>query len=50
MVKQGLTKEWVLQQLTFYNKALEIGGDKLKNAQLLPRKELMEKLLELWPK
>jgi hypothetical protein len=45
---QGLTKSWVEKQLASYTKALEAGGDKLKNVQLLPRKQLMEKILSLW--
>ena len=54
MAKQGLTREWVEKQLSLYRKALEKGGDKLRNdklrnEQLLPRRELMERILELWP-
>ena len=50
MISSGLTREWVEQQLSMYRKALGSGGPKLKNKQLIPRKELMEKILELWPK
>ena len=46
--KQGLTKSWVQNQLTIYSKSLMKGGDKLKNTQLIHRKELMFKILELW--
>ena len=46
--KQGLTKEWVSKQLELYIKAVEAGAGKLKNMNLLPRKALMEKILELW--
>jgi RHS repeat-associated protein len=46
--KQGLTKEWVKEQLAKYSSALARGGDKLKNTQLVRRKELMEKILKLW--
>jgi RHS repeat-associated protein len=46
--KQGLTKEWVMEQLTLYTKAIAKGGDKLKNINLMPRKELIEKMLNLW--
>jgi RHS repeat-associated protein len=48
LAQQGLTRQWVEQQLSFYTRALGQGGGKLNNAQLLPRKQLMEKLLELW--
>jgi len=44
----GLTKEWITKQLELYTKAIIKGGDKLKNINLLPRKELMEKILSLW--
>ncbi|MBW8684709.1 hypothetical protein [Chitinophaga rhizophila] len=43
LFKMGLTVEWVTEQLGLYTKAIEQGGDKLKNAQLPYRKELMEK-------
>jgi len=46
--KQGLTREWVAKQLELYTKAVAKAGDKLKNLQLEPRKELMEKILSLW--
>ncbi|MDO6431551.1 DUF6443 domain-containing protein [Flavitalea sp. BT771] len=46
--KGGLTREWVAKQLELYTKALEKGGNKLKNINLEPRKELMEKILSLW--
>jgi len=54
--KQGLTKEWVQKQLASYTNAIQKGLEKagqaganpLNNKQLLPRKELMEKILELW--
>ncbi len=46
--KQGLTKSWVQDQLTKYTSALIKGGAKLDNKQLIHRKELMEKILELW--
>lgn len=38
----------VEDQLVKYSQSIAKGGDKLKNAQLLHRKELMEKLLSLW--
>ena len=47
---QGLTKQWVQEQLRLYGKAV-LNANKLnKNMNLLPRKELMEKILYLWPK
>ncbi|MES2888199.1 MAG: hypothetical protein V4739_09305 [Pseudomonadota bacterium] len=52
MKEKGLQKDWVEKQLNGYNKAYEDGkaGTKntLGNKQLLPRKELMEKILENW--
>jgi RHS repeat-associated protein len=50
LVRQGVTREWVQKQLTAYQQALEAGGKKLDNTQLLPRIELMKKLLEYLPK
>jgi RHS repeat-associated protein len=49
LVKQGVSREWVEKQLAFYRASLESGSRKLENNQLLPRIELMEKLLKLWP-
>jgi hypothetical protein len=49
MAKQGLPREWVEKQLSHYRKSFREGGGKLRNEQLLPRKELMERILELWP-
>ena len=46
--KQGLTKSWVQDQLAKYSSSVIKGGDKLKNTQLMHRKELMEKILNLW--
>jgi hypothetical protein len=48
MANKGLTKEWVIDQLNLYEKATIKGGDKLKNAQLLARKDLMKRILSLW--
>lgn len=45
---QGLPKSWVESQLSLYNKSILKGGVKLKNPQLMPRKALMEKILNLW--
>lgn len=47
---QGLTKEWVEEQLDLYNNALSNPRKAGSNVNLLPRKELMEKLLYLWRK
>jgi hypothetical protein len=49
MIQQGLTREWVATQLQFYEAAVASGGQKLVNQQLLVRRELMLRLLELWP-
>lgn len=50
MISTGLSKEWVQQQLKMYSKAVAEQGVKLeKNNQLLARKDLMEKILSLWP-
>jgi hypothetical protein len=45
-----VTREWVADQLATYQNAIAKGGAKLLNQQLLPRAELMQKILELWPK
>ncbi|TAE09959.1 MAG: hypothetical protein EAZ95_15415 [Bacteroidetes bacterium] len=45
---EGLTIEWVQEQLQKYDNALAKGGNKLKNKQLLHRKVLMEKIIALW--
>ena len=47
---QGLTKQWVQSQLKLYGKAVLDAAKVDKNVNLLPRKELMEKILYLWPK
>jgi hypothetical protein len=50
MVDNGLTKSTV-QRLTFqYGRAIAEGGSKLANTQLMPRYQLMMKIIELWPK
>lgn len=49
MIRDGLTREWVEQQLDLYRKALAAGGAKLRNAQLIPRLSLIEAILRLWP-
>jgi hypothetical protein len=50
MAQQGLTREWVVAQLAKYQSSIVEGGKKLQNTQLLARKELMEKILQLMPK
>ncbi len=49
MVARGLSRKWVEQQLAKYTASIAQGERKLDNAQLLVRKELMEKILSLWP-
>ena len=49
MIGKGLTREWVVEQLGFYTAAVAKGEAKLKNNQLFARKELMERILSLWP-
>jgi len=50
MVRQGLKKDWVVQQLAQYTKAFEEGGKKLLNQQLIPRIELLKNILQNWEK
>ena len=50
MIEEGLTKEFVESQVAAYERAVAQGGAKLLNEQLLPRLELMQKILNLWPK
>jgi hypothetical protein len=48
LVKQGLTREWVEKQyIQYQKKSLQPGAAEV-NTQLLPRLELMKKLLELF--
>ncbi len=49
MIAAGLDKKFVVKNLQQYKDAIKKGGKKLDNKQLLPRKELMEKILKLWP-
>jgi hypothetical protein len=49
MQASGLTRTWVVENLAKYERAAAAGGDKLRNAQLLPRLALMRRLLELLP-
>jgi uncharacterized protein RhaS with RHS repeats len=46
--EQGVTKEFVEEQLEKYIRSIEKAGQKLDNKQLLPRKALMEEILKLW--
>jgi hypothetical protein len=52
MIANGLRKEWVEGQLKSYvqRMAQGVGGAARPNTQVLARKELMEKVLSLWPK
>jgi hypothetical protein len=50
LATKGLTRDWVTGQLTQYQSAIAKAGVKLVNQQLLPRAELMAKILALWPK
>jgi hypothetical protein len=45
---EGVTIEWIQEQLQKYENALAKGGNKLKNKQLVHRKILMEKIIALW--
>jgi hypothetical protein len=49
MIKQGLTREWVVGQLQKYQAAATRPAA-AKNVQLAPRTDLMKKILEYWPK
>jgi hypothetical protein len=49
--EQDLPKGWVEKQLGMYLDKINQGGKFVEsNKQLLPRKDLMEKILELWDK
>jgi hypothetical protein len=50
MQAQGLNRATVEHLRGAYQKAIETGGKKLQNEQLLPRAQLMDRILELWPK
>ncbi|HZJ63349.1 MAG TPA: RHS repeat-associated core domain-containing protein [Kofleriaceae bacterium] len=50
MEAQGLNRATVESLRATYQRAIEAGGAKLQNTQLLPRAQLMDKILELWPK
>jgi hypothetical protein len=45
---QGLTREWVAEQLTFYREKIS-DVTAAANCQLVNRAALMEKILSLWP-
>jgi RHS repeat-associated protein len=49
MEARGLTRATVEKLSADYGRAIAQGGDKLRNTQLLPRKHLIDKILELWP-
>jgi hypothetical protein len=50
MQARGLNRATVESLRGTYQKAIEAGGAKLRNEQLLPRAQLMDRILELWPK
>ncbi len=50
MARQGLTREWIDTQAAKYANALEAGGRKAINEQLVPRLELMLKIMDSWTK
>lgn len=50
MIDKGLTKATVQRLVFQYGRAIAEGGAKLANTQLLPRYQLMMKIIELWPK
>jgi hypothetical protein len=49
MIRRGLTRGAVREQLAAYQNALAQGGPKLLNTQLIPRIEFLQKILSLWP-
>jgi hypothetical protein len=49
MIAKGLTKEWVEKQLATYEQAI-VRGTLEKNPLLDPRRLLMKRILELWPR
>jgi hypothetical protein len=50
MVDKGLTKKWVQEQSQQYGMKITQAGQALeRNAQLVLRKALMDRILELWP-
>lgn len=48
MINRGMSRAEVLHQLRTYEQALTQGGAKLANTQLIPRIELLQKILKLW--
>ena len=50
MQSKGLNRRTVENLLEQYNAAITQGGSKLRNTQLIPRRDLMIRILELWPK
>jgi len=50
LAAQGVSREWVADQLIQYAEAVDNPVKLAANAQLLPRIQLMLRLLELWPK
>jgi RHS repeat-associated protein len=50
MQAKGLNLATVEALRSQYGRALEAGGRKLSNEQLVPRTQLMDRIIELWPK
>lgn len=50
MKSQGLNRATVEHLRAMYGRAFATGGSKLRNEQLIPRAQLMDRILELWPK
>ena len=46
---QGLQYSYRRTPPAQYDQAVAAGGSKLQNAQLIPRQQLMTRILELWP-
>lgn len=49
MIGRGLELPWVEKQLSLYEAAIHADGAKLRNRQLLPRRELLLAILREWP-
>jgi hypothetical protein len=49
MIEKGLARSWVEQQIATYNAAMQSGGKKRSNKQLVPRLRLMQAILRDWP-
>lgn len=49
MIADGLDKKFVVKNLQQYKAAITKAEEKLNNKQLFPRRDLMAKILKLWP-